>query len=113
MTPTAQAEVSIEHVYAPSVSVAEQANLLADRLQRNQTMTFRALVADSPTLPTTVARFLAILELYRNDMVVFEQLDSMADLVIRWVGDDIDEVTIVDEYDQVSQPQEIQEDNHE
>ncbi|MCL2784211.1 MAG: segregation/condensation protein A [Propionibacteriaceae bacterium] len=99
MTETAQAQVYVEHIYQPTVSVAEQANLVADRLQRSPGMTFRALVADSESLPTTVARFLAILELYRNDMVVFKQLRSNSDLIIRWVGPQIDDIEIEDEYD--------------
>jgi segregation and condensation protein A len=99
MTVSAKAEVSVEHIYSSAVSVAEQANLVADRLQRNQTMSFRSLIADSESLATTVARFLAILELYRSDLVVFEQLDSLTELVIRWVGDEIDEVQISGEYD--------------
>lgn len=107
MTLTAQAEVNMEHIYLPSVSVAEQANVLATRLQKNEAMTFRALVADSETLPTTVARFLAILELYRNDLVVFEQLDSLAELVIRWVGGPTDEVSFVDEYDVVAESEAV------
>jgi len=103
MTVTAQAEVSMEHIYVPTVSVGEQANLVAGRLQKNETMTFRALVADAESLPVTVARFLAVLELYRGDMVTFEQLDSFGDLVIRWVGAETDEVTISDEYDHIEE----------
>ena len=99
ITVTAQVKVNVEHIYSPSVSVVEQANLVADRLQRNQAMTFRALVADSESLPTTVARFLAVLELYRVDLVVFEQLDPFSDLIIRWVGEETDEVQVSDEYD--------------
>jgi len=99
MTPAAREEVFIEHIYVPQVSVAEQANLMVDRLQRTPTTTFRALVADAESTLVIVARFLAVLELFRSDLVTFEQLDPLAELVIRWVGQDMDEVSISDEYD--------------
>jgi len=99
MTPTAQAEVFIEHIYVPPVSVAEQAQLVADRLQRGRASTFRSLVADAASRAVTVARFLALLELFRADLVAFEQLGPMAELVIRWTGPDTDEIGISDEYD--------------
>jgi segregation and condensation protein A len=99
MTPTARVEVSIEHIYSADVSVADQANLVADRIQRFPAITFRALVADSESRLMTVARFLAILELFRADLVVLEQLDTFSDLVIRWVGAPTQEVEIHDDYD--------------
>jgi segregation and condensation protein A len=102
MTPKAQAEVFIEHVYIPVVSVSEQANVLADRLQRGMTATFRALIGDAGSTLVVVARFLAVLELYRRDLVVLDQLDPLSDLVIRWVGGDQDELVVADEYDQAS-----------
>ncbi|MDR0284430.1 MAG: segregation/condensation protein A, partial [Propionibacteriaceae bacterium] len=78
------------------------ANLLAGRLQRSPAATFRSLVADAGTPGVTVARFLAILELYRSDLVVFEQLDPLAELVIRWVGAAVEEVEVSDEYDRAT-----------
>ncbi len=105
MTPAAQAEVFVEHVYLPTVSVAEQANLLADRLQRTSTTTFRALAADAASTLVVVARFLAVLELFRSDLVVFEQLDALSELVIRWVGQAVDQVEVSDEYDQAGADQ--------
>ena len=99
MTPKAREEVFIEHIFMPTVSVAEQANIVAGRLQKAQATTFRALVADSESTLVTVSRFLAILELYRSDLVVFEQLDPLSELVIRWVGDTVEDVEISDEYD--------------
>ena len=99
MTPSAPPQVPLEHVYVPRVSVAEQANLIAGRLQKVTTMTFRALVADAGTTAVTVARFLAVLEMFKADLVSFEQLNPLADLVIRWVGAATDEVVVADEYD--------------
>jgi len=108
MTPAAQEEVFVEHIYAPPASVAEQANLMADRLQRCTATSFRALIADSGSTAVTVARFLAVLELFRADLVVFEQLDPMSELVIRWVGASVDEVEVSDEYDRTELSEEEQ-----
>ena len=57
------------------VSVREQAAVVVDRLRRQGTMTFRALSGDSPDTLTTVARFLALLELFREGVVAFDQVD--------------------------------------
>ena len=100
MTPAAPPEVSVTHIYVPPVSVAEQANLVAGRLQQASYTTFRALIADAATTAVVVARFLAVLELFKADLVVFEQLNPLADLVIRWVGPATEEVAVEDEYDQ-------------
>jgi segregation and condensation protein A len=44
-----------------------------------------------------VARFLALLELYRQRRVVFEQLTPLGDLTVRWVGRDaVDEEALAD-----------------
>lgn len=85
LAPKAAPVVSLAHLHAPSVSVAEQANVVADRLRRTGSATFRTLVADADTL-TTVARFLALLELYRSHAVAFEQLTPLGELTIRWTG---------------------------
>jgi len=102
MTVVAPPEVSVDHIYVPPVSVAEQANLVAGRLQQASFTTFRALVADAASTAVTVARFLAILELFKADLVVFEQLNPLADLVIRWVGAATEEIVVEDEYEQTS-----------
>ena len=89
--------VPIEHLYIPMVSVAEQARLIQSRLVGIGAATFRALTADCDR-PTTVARFLAILELYRQGAVTFEQLMPMGELTIRWSGEET-QVQIEDEYE--------------
>ncbi|MGO4958130.1 segregation and condensation protein A [Luteococcus sp. Sow4_B9] len=98
MTPPAAVEVNLEHLHGSTVSVQEQAGLVVDRLRRSGTISFRALTGDADRL-TTVARFLALLELYRNRAVVFEQLTPLGELTIRWTGEDQGEVTISDEFD--------------
>ncbi len=98
--------VALDHLHAPQVSVAEQAAIVVDRLRSHGSLTFRALVADSDTL-TTVARFLALLELFRRRLIGFEQLAPLAELTIRWTGGDEDPGRIDDEYaDHPAEPEE-------
>src|SRR5262249_14176197 len=74
MVPKPVPSLSIGHVHAPRVSVREQAALLVERLRRHRTSTFRSLTADSPDTLHVVARFLALLELYSEGAVSFEQV---------------------------------------
>lgn len=92
-------EVSLHHIHAAKVSVREQAVLVVERLRRTGTMTFRALCGDSPDRLTTVARFLSLLELFREGAVAFEQVTALGELTIRWTGADDEEIEITDEFD--------------
>jgi segregation and condensation protein A len=94
-------EVSLQHIHAARVSVREQAALVVDRLRRSGTMTFRALCGDSPDRLTTVARFLSLLELFREGAVSFDQVTPLGELSVRWTGDDETSVEelIRDEFD--------------
>jgi segregation and condensation protein A len=91
--------VSLAHLHAPLVSVRDQAVVIADRLRRARAVTFRALTGDSPNMVTTVARFLALLELFREGAIGFEQLTPLGELTIRWTGPDDGELDISDEFD--------------
>jgi segregation and condensation protein A len=92
--------LGLEHLHAPAVSVRDQAAGLVDRLRRTHVATFRALAVDSPDSLTTVARFLALLELYREGVVTFEQVSPLGELSIRWTGSDEGDVEVADEYDE-------------
>ena len=92
-------EFSMAHLHAPTVSVKEQAVIVVERLRRSGTMTFRALAGDSPDTLTTVARFLSLLELFREGAVAFDQMSPLGELTIRWTGAEDGEVTITDEFD--------------
>ena len=72
---------------------------MVDRLRRQGTMTFRALAGDSPDTLTTVARFLALLELFREGVVAFDQVTPLGELTVRWTGGEDAEVEITDEFD--------------
>jgi segregation and condensation protein A len=101
MEPKPVLEVSLQHIHAARVSVREQAALVVDRLRRSGTMTFRALCGDSPDKLTTVARFLSLLELFREGAVGFDQVTPLGELTIRWTGAEEGEVDIKDEFDGV------------
>jgi segregation and condensation protein A len=92
-------ELSLAHIHAPTVSVREQATLVVERLRRQGTMTFRALSGDSPDTVTTVARFLALLELFREGVVSFDQVTPLGELTVRWTGGDAVDVEVSDEFD--------------
>jgi segregation and condensation protein A len=92
-------ELSLAHIHAPTVSVREQATLVVERLRRQGTMTFRALSGDSPDTVTTVARFLALLELFREGVVSFDQVTPLGELTVRWTGGDAEDVEVSDEFD--------------
>lgn len=96
--PPESLELSLEHLHAPPVSVAEQALLVAARLRSHGTLSFRSLSADCDRI-TTVARFLALLELFREAAVSFEQLSPLGELTIRWTGGDDLALNISDEFD--------------
>ena len=97
--------VSLAHLHAPAVTVREQALVIVDRLRRQRSTTFRALVADSPDTVTTVCRFLALLELFREAAVAFDQVTPLGELTIRWTGTDDGEIDVSDEFDEVAEPE--------
>jgi segregation and condensation protein A len=99
MAPRPVPMVSMEHLHAPAVSVKEQAGILVTALRRSRTSTFRQLTADCEGTLVVVARFLALLELYREGAVVFDQVDPLGELHIRWTGSDEGEVEVEDEFD--------------
>jgi segregation and condensation protein A len=91
--------VSIEHIHAPAVSVREQAALVVQRLRRAGTATFRGLTADADSTLVVVARFLALLELFREGVLAFDQVDPLGELTVRWTGTAEGEVAVDDEFD--------------
>jgi segregation and condensation protein A len=91
LAPQPPPTVSVAHLHAPPVSVAEQLLALRNRLLTEGTATFGALSADCVHTLEVVARFLALLELYRQQRVTFEQLTPLGELTVRWTGgDDVD-----------------------
>jgi segregation and condensation protein A len=111
LAPRAVPTVPMAHLHAPLVSVREQANLLVARLVSASVATFRALSADCPDTLTVVARFLALLELYREGAVTFDQVSPLGELVVRWTGTQDAGLGEMDEFDGVIAP-EVSEQSH-
>lgn len=91
--------VSLAHIHAPAVSVREQAHVVVERLRVHGALTFRKLAADAPDTMTRVARFLALLELFREGVLAFDQVTPLGELTIRWTGGEDEEIEINDEFD--------------
>jgi segregation and condensation protein A len=100
LTPKPPPTVGLTHLHAPAVSVREQAAVLGTRLRRERVMSFRSLVSDADSTLVVVARFLALLELYREAAVGFEQAEALGELTVRWTGPDDGEVEVTDEFDE-------------
>lgn len=90
--------ISLTHLHASTVSVREQAGIIVERLRRVGASTFRSLIT-SVEIPVVIARFLAILELFRESQITLEQESPLADLFIRWVGAEQGEIAVTDEFD--------------
>lgn len=86
LTPKPPPVVSTDHVHAVRVSVREHASILRERLARTGQATFRTLTHDCQHTLELVARFLALLELYREGTVAFDQVSALGELYVRWTG---------------------------
>ncbi|MFK4542057.1 segregation and condensation protein A [Streptomyces tendae] len=100
MQPKPKPQVYVEHIHAPLVSVQEQAGIVVARLKELGEASFRVLVRDTEDTLTVVARFLALLELYREKAVELDQETALGDLLVRWTGGDGQTQPVVtDEFD--------------
>jgi segregation and condensation protein A len=99
MTPKPVPTVGLDHIHAPKVSVREHAAILQEMLARLGQASFRALCADCTSTLEIIARFLALLELFREGVLSFDQLEPLGELHVRWVGGGTDSVAVeIDEY---------------
>jgi segregation and condensation protein A len=98
LAPKPPPEVSTRHVHQERVSIREHAAVLRDRLLRSRTASFRALCGDCRSTLEVVARFLALLEMYREGLVAFDQVQALGELTVRWTGGDRPVELEVDEY---------------
>ncbi|MFF1833944.1 segregation/condensation protein A [Streptomyces sp. NPDC058231] len=103
MQPKPEPQVYIDHIHAPLVSVREQAGIVVARLREEGEISFRGLTEDAPDTLTVVARFLALLELYREKAVVLDQEEALGELMVRWTGGAEAAPTVTDEFDQDDQ----------
>ena len=105
LTPKTPPVFSVAHLHAPLVSVKEEAVRVVAILRQARTTTFRHLITDAENTLVVVARFLALLELYKEGVLLFEQLSALGELHIRWTGSDEGEVAVTDEFDEVYVPE--------
>ena len=105
LTPKTAPTLSVDHLHLPLVSVAAEAVTVVHALRRHGSMTFRGLVADAANTLVVVARFLALLELYKEGSVRFEQIMALGELQITWIGAAEGEIEVSDEFDRRVQPE--------
>ena len=99
LTPKSSPVVSVEHLHQPLVSVMEESKRVVEALRRSTSLSFRNLIADADSTPVIVARFLALLDLYRQGVLRFNQVIALGELQISWTGSLDGEVEVSDEFD--------------
>jgi len=99
LSPKVTPSVAIAHIHSPLVSVAEEAVIIVNELRRAGKSTFRHLISDASSVLVIVARFLALLELYREGVVRFEQVIALGELAITWTGSAEGQIEVSDEFD--------------
>jgi segregation and condensation protein A len=87
LTPRELPTVGLDHLHAPLVSIREQAAHVVGMLRSGDTLTFRQLIAGAEQKGVVIARFLAVLELYRHAAIAFEQLEPLGELTLRWTAE--------------------------
>jgi segregation and condensation protein A len=99
LAPKVEQFVSTAHLHDPAVSVREQATIILEKIRSLRSASFRSLISDAPNMNTIVARFLALLELYREGVLHFDQVTPLGELHIKWVGAEDAEINLTDEFD--------------
>ncbi len=99
LSPKIEPTLSIEHIHSPLVSVTEEAVKIVDTLRSAGRASFRTLISDASSTLVVVARFLALLELYKEGVLRFEQVAALGELQVTWVGTATGEIQVSDEFD--------------
>lgn len=99
LTPKSAPVVGVEHLHLPLVSVTEESKRVVEALRRSTSLSFRNLIADADSTLVVVARFLALLDLYRQGVLRFNQVIALGELQISWTGSLDGEVEVSDEFD--------------
>jgi len=99
LTPKVAPVVNVEHLHLALVSVAQESRVVVEALRRSKSMSFRNLVSDAENTMVIVARFLALLDLYRQGVLRFDQVMALGELQISWTGSEFGEVEVTDEFD--------------
>ena len=99
LTPKTTPVVALEHLHSAMVSVAEESKRVVQALRAGKSVSFRNLISDADNTLVVVARFLALLDLYRQGVLRFEQVIALGELQISWTGSLEGEVEVSDEFD--------------
>jgi segregation and condensation protein A len=99
LTPRTAPVVAVEHLHSALVSVTEESKLVVEALRKSKVLSFRNLIQGADSTLVVVARFLALLDLYRQGALRFEQVMALGELQISWVGSDEGEILVTDEFD--------------
>jgi segregation and condensation protein A len=99
LTPKVIPTVAVQHLHMALVSVAEESKMVVEALRHSKTISFRNLISDADSTLVVVARFLALLDLYRQGVLRFDQVIALGELQISWTGSLEGEVEITDEFD--------------
>jgi segregation and condensation protein A len=99
LTPKTPPVVAVEHLHTSLVSVTEESRLVVEALRKSRSLSFRNLVQGADSTLVVVARFLALLDLYRQGALRFEQVVALGELQISWVGSDEGEILVTNEFD--------------
>jgi segregation and condensation protein A len=99
LTPKSPPVVAVEHLHSALVSVAEESRSVVEALRKSRTLSFRNLIQGAESTLVVVARFLALLDLYRQGALRFEQVIALGELQVTWVGSDEGEVLATNEFD--------------
>lgn len=99
LAPKVPLTLSTEHIHQALVSVRDETVKIVDQLRKHGRASFRSLIADADSTLVVVARFLALLELYREGVVRFEQVVALGELQITWAGSAEGEIEVSDEFD--------------
>jgi len=99
LTPKTAPVVAVAHLHSSMVSVADESKRVVEALRAGRTVSFRNLISDADSTLVVVARFLALLDLYRQGVLRFDQVMALGELQISWTGSDSGEVEITNEFD--------------
>nr|WP_232529015.1 ScpA family protein [Mycetocola zhujimingii] len=94
LTPPEIPVVGLDHLHAPLVSIREQAAHVVAMLKHGEPMSFRQIIAGADAKGVIIARFLAVLELYRRAALSFEQLEPLGELTLKWTAENFTEETL-------------------
>lgn len=91
MSPREIPMVGLTHLHASRVSIREQATAVVQLLRSKGTVSFFDLIREIKDRAVVVARFLAVLELYRLAALSFEQETPLGDLQLTWRAENFDD----------------------